>query len=172
MKFFSLIFLVLCSLITSNKYSFTLVHGGGCPYTASWLIHMDLFHLVSYRVTWQKMETVTWDVIKAAKYNFQFVNESSYFVHHMSQFEHYHRKKSGYAKSENITKIYSEAAMKEVCWSSFPHQSDDKDAKRNPDGYHQTSIGLIPFYGGRPPNVTADLQVKSLGQGNSLVRQT
>jgi hypothetical protein len=122
---------------------------------------MNLFHLISYKVTWQKMETITWDVIKYAKYNFQFTNESSYFVHHMSQFEHFHRKKSGFAFSENITTIYSKAAMKEVC---LPYQEND------PHDYHQTSIGLVPFYGGRPPNVTADLKVKSLGQGNSLVR--
>jgi len=30
-------------------------------------------------------------------------------------------------------------------------------------------VALIPFYGGLPPNVTKDLSVKSIGQGNSLV---
>eukprot|EP01035_Chromulina_nebulosa_P017069 gene17069-22581_t len=30
-------------------------------------------------------------------------------------------------------------------------------------------IAIIPFYGGLPPNVTSDMSVKSIGQGNSLV---
>jgi hypothetical protein len=33
----------------------------------------------------------------------------------------------------------------------------------------ENSIAFIPFFGGRPPGVTASLQVKSIGQGNSLV---
>jgi hypothetical protein len=31
------------------------------------------------------------------------------------------------------------------------------------------SIAFIPFFGGRPPGVTNNLEVKSIGQGNSLV---
>jgi hypothetical protein len=34
----------------------------------------------------------------------------------------------------------------------------------------QHFLSLIAFYGGLPPGVTKDLSVKSIGQGNSLVR--
>jgi hypothetical protein len=35
--------------------------------------------------------------------------------------------------------------------------------------FENNTLALVPFFGGRPPNVTADLKVKSIGQGNSLV---
>lgn len=160
---FILLLFIFCPLFGSLKYYFTLVNGGGCPYTASWLVSVDLFHLLSYEVTWHKMESVTWDVLKTSKWNFQFFNESSYFVHHMSQFEHFHRKKSGYTVSENLTSIYSNEALKGICMG-VQRQTEDFQSS-----YHESSIALVPFYGGRPPNVTADFKVNSLGQGNSLV---
>eukprot|EP00602_Paraphysomonas_sp_CaronLab_P004330 CAMPEP_0185031440 /NCGR_PEP_ID=MMETSP1103-20130426/18913_1 /TAXON_ID=36769 /ORGANISM="Paraphysomonas bandaiensis, Strain Caron Lab Isolate" /LENGTH=333 /DNA_ID=CAMNT_0027566971 /DNA_START=147 /DNA_END=1145 /DNA_ORIENTATION=- len=133
------------------------VSSGGCPYTASWLVHVDLFHRLNYGLHWQKMEAANWDVITTAHNNFQLRNESLYFVFHMSRFEHFNRKKYGYSHSETVTRVMSEAAMKGECLSL-------------PSDYHASTLAIIPFYGGRPPNVTADLKVKSLGQGNSLVK--
>jgi hypothetical protein len=161
------IFFLFFSLLPTHatvELLLSRVFGGGCPYTASWLIHADLFNLLHYSVTWTKMEAMSFEVIKAAPYSFQFVNESVYYVVHMSQFEHYHRKKSGYQQSENITAVFSMAAMNLTCFT------DPKDYEKL--SFHNSSLGLIPFYGGRPPNVSADLKVLSLGQGNSLVRPT
>ena len=103
------------------------------------------------------MEAANWAVIDQATYNFQFRNESTYYAHHMSMYEHYTRKVYGYEKSENMTAVMADAAMKGEC-----HVDPPRD-------YHSNSLAIVPFYGGRPPNVTADLKVKSLGQGNSLV---
>ena len=104
------------------------------------------------------MEAVNWNVISKAKLNFQMVDENLYFVNHMSMFEHRTRKRYGYEKSEIMTDVMSSAAMTGECVANAT------------EGHHPDSIALVPFYGGRPPNVTANYQVKSLGQGNSLVR--
>jgi hypothetical protein len=137
---------------------FTKVQKGGCPYTATFLVHVDLFSRLFYELHWHKMEAANWNVIHTAHFNFQFVDDDAYYVNHMSKYEHFTRKKYGYQKSENMTATMANAAMHGECNVA------------NIKSYHSTSLGLIPFYGARPPNVTANLQVKSLGQGNSLVR--
>lgn len=68
------------------------------------------------------------------------------------------RKKYGYAKSEEMTSQFSQSAVKAEC-SGIEHVTS----------HEMNALALVPFYGGRPPEVTADLKVKSLGQGNSLV---
>ena len=68
------------------------------------------------------------------------------------------RKKYGYEKSEKKTLAFSTDAVQHECNNIEQIYS-----------YENNTIALVPFYGGRPPNVTADLKVKSIGQGNSLV---
>jgi hypothetical protein len=71
-------------------------------------------------------------------------------------FEHLNHKKYGFSVAKNKTLVMSKAAFKGEC---------EHLKVRNTSEY----LSLIPFYGGLPPNVTADLSVKSIGQGNSLV---
>jgi hypothetical protein len=155
-----LLFVLLCSVAqpSTGNYMFTKISSGGCPYTATFLVHVDLFSRLIYQLFWQKMEAVNWNVISTANFNFQFVDDDAYYVNHLSRYEHFTHKKYGFEKSENMTATMANAAMHGECNVA------------NIKSYHSTSLGLIPFYGARPPNVTANLQVKSLGQGNSLVR--
>ncbi len=91
-----------------------------------------------------------------SKLKFQLSDPDAYFVHHMSMYEHFLHKKVGFAIALNKTIVMSQAAFKGECENL--HVSERKEY-----------IALIPFYGGLPPNVTKDLSVKSIGQGNSLV---
>jgi hypothetical protein len=75
----------------------------------------------------------------------------------MSMYEHFLHKKVGFATALNKTITMSQTAFKGECEDM--RSSDRKEY-----------IALIPFYGGLPPNVTKDLSVKSIGQGNSLVK--
>lgn len=153
------LFLILSHVIYQANANFLMyrIYNGGCPYTATFLVHVDFFSRLHYELHWHKMEAVNWNVIGIARFNFQFVNESLYYVHHMSRYEHSSRQKYGYNVSEEMTAIMATAAMKGECNTV------------RMTNFHNSSIGLVPFYGARPPNVTADLKVKSLGQGNSLV---
>lgn len=90
-------------------------------------------------------------------YKYQLVDADAYFVHHMSMYEHYNHKNFGFEVAKNKTLDMSKAAVNGEC-SNLDLKSSSYEA-----------VGLVPFYGGRPPNVTEDLTVKSLGQGNSLV---
>jgi hypothetical protein len=139
------------------SYIMHKVNSGGCPYTATWLCHIDHFKRIHYEAYWAKMETAGWDALKFAN-SYQLRDENDYFVNHMSQYEHNTRKKFGYEKAEKMVEEMSNAAVASECVAELTTR-----------GYHNTSLAVIPFYGGRPPNVTADLKVQSLGQGNSLV---
>ena len=78
----------------------------------------------------------------------------------MSMFEHFIHKEQGFDIAQKKTSVLADAAYKGECGplsaASFSRR-----------GY----LGLIPFYSGLPPNVTGDLHVKSIGQGNSLVKE-
>jgi hypothetical protein len=108
------------------------------------------------------MEAANWNAMSACKKRFQFRSPKAYFVNHMSAFEHSVRKREGYNKSEEKTLVFSNAAKAGEC-SAVGTEFD------------QNTLGILPFYGGRPPGVAADnkgrLKVTSLGQGNSLVSQ-
>jgi hypothetical protein len=136
------------------------VRGGGCPYTASFLAESNFLKRVKYGESWRKMETMNWEVMKYADQIYQFDDPDLYFVNHMSAYEHSNRKAHGYAVSENKTKDFSLTAMNGECTTSS--KSFETTNKLN-------IVAAIPFFGGRPPNVTESLQVQSLGQGNSLV---
>ena len=105
------------------------------------------------------MEAASVNIFLTSSLKFQVADPDSYYVHHMSMYEHLLHKKKGYEIAQNKTSILSYAALKGEC-----------------EGLNISSsleyLALIPFYGGRPPNVTTDLKVKSIGQGNSLVRLT
>jgi hypothetical protein len=76
----------------------------------------------------------------------------------MSMFEHFLHKKDGFATAFNKTIAMSQAAFQGECGNLQPSSATQYAA-------------FVPFFGGLPPNVTKDLSVKSIGQGNSLVSQ-
>lgn len=132
--------------------------GAGCPYTASWLNHVNLYRKAHWWLDSTKMEAASFSVFDAAALKFQVSDPDAYYVHHMSMFEHLIHKKYGFQTAKNRTHTMSTSAFRGECI--------DKLAISNTTEY----MALIPFYGGLPPNVTEDFsQVKSLGQGNSLV---
>jgi hypothetical protein len=140
-------------------YFLKKVNGAGCPYTASWLIHIDHYRRITWYLDITKMEAATFNVYDKAKLKFQISDPDAYYVHHMSMFEHLHHKKYGFEVAKNVTLMMSKAAFRGECGNLT------SDGMTNETNY----IALIPFYGGLPPNVTKDLSVKSIGQGNSLV---
>lgn len=91
-----------------------------------------------------------------AKLKFQLSDPDAYYVHHMSMYEHYLHQKQGFDVAQNKTLIMSKAAFAGECANLTVSKL-------------KSAISFIPFYGGLPPNVTKDLAVKSIGQGNSLV---
>lgn len=93
----------------------------------------------------------------SAKLKFQLSDPDAYFVHHMSMYEHFNHKKYGFETAKNKTLILSQAAMHGEC--------DELILSKT-----KNIVSFVPFYGGLPPGVTKDLTVKSIGQGNSLVK--
>jgi hypothetical protein len=140
-----------------RTYWFRKVGGAGCPYAGSWLIDTNLFIKSHWWLTSTKMEEASFNIFSAAQLKFQMSDPDAFYVHHLSIFEHYIHKRSGFEAAQNATLQLSKAALRGECGS---------DLRINDVS---NSIGLVPFYGGLPPNVTKDLSVKSLGQGNSLV---
>lgn len=139
-------------------YTMTKCHGAGCPYTASWLVHANLFRKAHWYLDSTKMEAASFQIFDAANLKFQIGDPDAYFVHHMSMFEHLIHRKYGFQEAQNKTLIMSKAAVKGECGKNLSISNTTE------------FLSLIPFYGGLPPNVTADFSaVKSLGQGNSLV---
>lgn len=94
-----------------------------------------------------------------AKLKFQIADPDAYYVHHMSMYEHLNHKKYGFEVANNKTVRLSESAFNGECNTLQVSKSKEY-------------MALIPFYGGLPPGVTADLKVGSIGQGNSLVGPT
>jgi hypothetical protein len=135
---------------------FSKVAGAGCPYTASWLITINLFIKTHWWTEITKMEAASFNVFDKAKLKFQLADPDAYYVHHMSMYEHFVHRKEGFEEAKRRTLILSNAALAGECGNFTANDSTE-------------FVALIPFYGGRPPNVTADNKVHSLGQGNSLV---
>ena len=132
--------------------------GGACPYMAAWLIHTNLYKRMNWYLRSTKMEEAAFRVFDDPSLKYQLVNPDLYFVHHMSEFEHQIHKKHGIDRAKNVTSIMSHAAYNGEC-------------NRNIDTINSSSnyIAFIPFYGGLPPDVNNKFEVKSIGQGNSLV---
>lgn len=91
-----------------------------------------------------------------AHFKFQVSDPDAYYVHHMSMYEHLQHKKFGFDVAKEKTLTMSQAAFHGECDRINISESRE-------------FLAIIPFYGGLPPNVTSDLSVKSIGQGNSLV---
>ena len=106
-----------------------------------------------------KMEAASFQLFDAAKNKFQVSDPDAYYVHHMSAYEHLLHRKVGYEVAKNETITLSKAAIKGECDNLIISDTNEY-------------LALIPFFGGLPPDVTADLKVKSIGQGNSLVSCT
>lgn len=139
-------------------YDMKKCHGAGCPYTASWLNHINLYRKANWWLDSIKMEAASFSIFDAAPLKFQVSDPDAYFVHHMSMFEHLIHKSSGFESAKLKTNIMSMEAYKGECVYNLSISSTTE------------YIAFIPFYGGLPPNVTEDFsKVQSLGQGNSLV---
>jgi hypothetical protein len=137
-------------------YFLKKVSGPGCPYTASWLAHVNLYMRVKYWIDITKMEAATFTLYDKAKLKFQLSDPHAYFVHHMSMYEHLNHKAYGFETAQNKSVALSTSAAAGECNGLIASDSLEY-------------VALVPFYGGLPPNVTKDLSVKSIGQGNSLV---
>ena len=138
-------------------YHFRRCKGAGCPYTASWLSHINLYRRVGWFLESTKMEAASFNIFDRSQQKYQLSEPDAYYVHHMSMFEHLLHKKYGFETAKNRTQIMSDLAFKGEC--EHLNMTSSREY-----------LSLIPFYGGLPPEVTADYsQVKSIGQGNSLV---
>ena len=150
-----------CQLISTShlvRPHRPLLHNSPWPLCLVQLLDCDfLFHTSKRYLDSTKMEAASFSIFERSSLKFQVADPDAYYVHHMSMYEHLLHRKHGYEVAQNKTSILSYAALKGEC-----------------EGLNISSsleyLALIPFYGGRPPNVTSDLKVKSIGQGNSLVR--
>ena len=125
------------SPLKSRVMELRRVHGGGCPYAAAWLAHIDLHLRVKYPFESTKMEQASFLITNAAKYKFQFLDPNAYFVHHLSRFEHILHKNKGIEIARVKTLLLSTFAFNGEC------------------GGNGTRLGplnmmaIIPFYGGK-----------------------
>jgi hypothetical protein len=122
------------------------------------LAHVNLV-LETHWVHSLKMEEASFSILRRAKQIFQVVDAEFYFVNHLSGYEHevMRRSSGNYSESEEKTFRLSREAVAKECHSI---------ASSSP---LNSTLSVIPFFSGRPPQVSADLQVHSIGQGNSLV---
>ena len=137
------------------------------------------------------MEQASFNIFDQANLVFQLEDINAYYVHHMSMYEHLVHNSANLTYAKQQSDILSKAAFYGECGAlsdinpttnnnnsnnnnnnnTNNNSNNNNNNNNNNNGYNkQSSISLIPFYGGLPPNVTADHKVKSLGQGNSLVR--
>ena len=134
--------------------------GAGCPYTASWLAHINLYKNLNWKTDSTKMESHSFVIFDSARQKYQLDDHNAYYVHHMSMYEHALHKQQGFEIAQNLTTILAQASYEGEC------------SKLSPSAFSRRGyVGLVPFYSGLPPNVTAGLHVKSIGQGNSLVKE-
>lgn len=148
----------VCTTAEKVKVELKKVTGAGCPYAAAWLTHVNLFRKATWHLESLKMETATFNIFGPFRSGYQLQDPSYFYVHHMSMFEHQLHKRVGFGEAARQTFILSNVSYTEECFNYEPSKATEY-------------LALIPFYGGLPPNVTMDLRVKSIGQGNSLVRR-
>jgi hypothetical protein len=177
----------------TRVYHFKRCRGSGCPYTASWLSHINLYRRVGWHLESTKMETASFNIFDRAMYKWQLSDPHAYYVHHMSMFEHLIHKKYGFDSAKNSTQVMSDKAFLSECSAHHHYGSGMRKYNANDGGNMSSSLdnmahtslhgtrklkaktmeylALIPFYGGLPPAVTQDFsKVNSIGQGNSLVK--
>lgn len=156
-----LFLLCSCAFSSGNRiYKLRKCSGSSCPYAAAWFADVNTYITSQWYLHSTKMEQASFNIFDRANSVFQFDDTDVYYVHHMSMYEHFVHKNTNltYAKQQSYT--LSKAAFYGECGNLI---GINKYKGGN------SSFSLIPFFGGLPPNVTADFQVKSLGQGNSLV---
>ena len=154
----SLLLVLAMTVAQGEDIALSLARGISCPYTGSWLAHVNLV-LDTLWVPSLKMEEASFSVLRRAKQIFQVVDEELYFVNHLSGYEHevMRRSAGNFSDTEERALRLSREALAKECSSvasSLPLNS---------------TLSVIPFFSGRPPEVSEDLQVHSIGQGNSLV---
>ena len=150
-----------------RQYWFKKCRGSGCPYTASWLSHINLYKRVGWHLESTKMETASFNIFDRSQLKFQMSDPSAYFVHHMSMYEHLLHKKYGFDIASNKSRTMSLAAFDGECRNETSIKLMHRGSGR---GDRAEYLTLVPFYGGFPPAVTQDYsKVNSIGQGNSLV---
>lgn len=165
---------------SARVYGAKRCRGGGCPYTASWLAHVNLYKRTGWYLTSTKMETASFNIFDRAAYKFQMGDPGEYYVHHMSMFEHQLHKKFGFEHAKNLSQTLSDRAFEGECFPQGLGRSKEKEKEKEKEWDkkggkahhhgHSDYLTLIPFYGGLPPDVDADFsKVRSIGQGNSLV---
>lgn len=107
-----------------------------------------------------KMEEASFSILRKASHIFQIVDDQSYYVNHLSGYEHEVMNFQNYSFAEEKTHQLSLKAASKECESIDQYK------------FFNHTLSIIPFYGGRPPMVSEDLRVHSIGQGNSLVNST
>lgn len=169
--FYLNIILIISLFILSNCKSILLLSkasGISCPYSASWLAHISLIKITNLNIN-IKMEEASFLIERKVKDIYQFIDNDLYYVNHLSGYEHEIKKYESFNISEEKLQILSNIAVKEECLLKLRKENNDNGD--NVNNIYNT-IAIIPFYSGRPPQVTADLKVESIGQGNSLVNST
>lgn len=161
---------MFCLLIVCQSKSIEMLKAGGiaCPYTGSFLAHKHLF-LEALWVPCLKMEEASFSIERKAKDIFQFAENDLFYVNHLSGYEHDVKNKENFQISEEKSQILSQMSVKEEC--SF-HNHHFNHLNSHSQSHKFSTLAVIPCYGGRPPQVTSDLKVESIGQGNSLVNSS
>ena len=166
--------LYICSSISTEEsvYKLRKCGGAGCPYAAAWFVDVYTYITSKWYLHSTKMEQASFNIFNEANLVFQLEDIDAYYVHHMSMYEHLVHNSANLTYAKQQSDILSKAAFYGECGALSEINNNNKYNNNNAyDAYNKrSSISLIPFYGGLPPNVTADHKVKSLGQGNSLVR--
>ena len=98
-----------------RTYELRRTSGPGCPYTASWLAHINLFRRLWWKLNNTKMEAISFEIFHKSEHSYQLEDDNAYYVHHMSLFEHELHKKSGFQVAAEKTFQMSMAAYEVSC---------------------------------------------------------
>jgi hypothetical protein len=137
---------------------------GSCTYMAAWLASVNLYRRTSFYADIARAEAASLEIRKAAWQKYMLLNQSSYFVHHMSHFEHVNHLAHGFPVAEFKTALMAQAAARGECNNIKKKKSGRDNIFKNRDEY----VAFIPFFGGRPTN-GSNYFSDSLGHGNSIV---
>ena len=137
----------------------------GCSYMGAWLAHINLFRKVPFYMDICRAECASTELFKVAwQHRFVVKNQSTFYVNHISGYEHLCTKSYGFQSAANKTNILSSAAYNGECQSKGARRQINKEQ----NGVKRHSLALLPCYGGLPPTDSKH-DKDSLGQGNSRV---
>lgn len=142
--------------VPTLKIPLRLLDEVACPYAAAFIASKGLHLRIRHWLNVFKMEEVFFNTIGTSRFKLHFSNPQLFYVHHLSSYEHEIHDHEGIDVARKKTIELSKAARAGEC-QDFLASGD------------QQFIAFIPFYGGLPPNVTSDLKVRSVGEGNSLM---